>query len=199
MAQSRDVNDTTMYFVPVGPTVAFAAYDGYIWIAADDAALEAIIQGDSGGFSDDDDSVAAADLFDNDHVAAGFLSFTGQFGELVISSLDEGDAPGTEGLLRSLHNVSLEVGQNGDVMTADAGMYWDGDAAGSALADAFSIGFRNGIGSTNEESALEVEAAPPEQLRVGMRPGHVPTGQVPPSTPPSNTIAPSSDGKPPGR
>ena len=157
MAQTKDVDGTTMYFVPVGPTVAFAAHDGYLWIGADDAAIEAILLGDSASFADDENSAAAADLFDNDHVAASFLSFTGQFGELVIDQLDESDAPGTEDLLNSIHNLAYEVGQDGDVMTADVALYWDGDAAGGALAEAFSIGVRDGVSSGAEADIVEVE------------------------------------------
>lgn len=163
MVQAREVGGSTLYVVPAGPSVAFGVHGGYLWIGADDDAVEAIFNGESERFEDDEANASAADLFDNDHYGAAFVSFSGQFGELVLDELDEGEPEGTEELLQSLRAISYEVSRDGDVMVANARLDWDGSAAADALAQAFSQGFERGMGGDTEVNivAVEEEATPP--------------------------------------
>ncbi len=175
MAQVRELGDTNMYVVPAGPTVGIAAYDGYIWAAADADILAAIIGGDSTGFMDGSDYPVAAELFGNDHVGASFIDFSGQFGELIISEVDDGAAPGTRELLQSFQSFSYEADVDGTVLTADAVLHWDGEMA----ADAFVSSVQ---GSINDN--LDYEEPPTPAIEAIGAPD------------PGTGIAPAAGGKP---
>lgn len=185
MAEVREIGDTNMYVVPVGPTIGFAAYDGYIWVTADADALAAIIGGDSTGFSAGSDYPAAAELFGNDHVGASFVDFSGQFGELVLENVEEDDAPGASEFLQAIRSFSYEADVDGNVMTADAVLNWDGDAA----ANAFMIAVQSGIndGGSGQEQIIEVPAQAPEV---------VPAQPVAGGGKPDEEAAPAAGGKP---
>jgi hypothetical protein len=171
MATVREVGDTNMYVVPAGPTVGFAAYDGYVWIAADADALAAIIGGDSTGFTQGSDYAAASEVFGHDHVGGSFLDFTGQFGELVLSEMED-EEPGAREFLEAIQSFSYEADVDGNVMTADAVLNWNGES----VADAFMMAVESGI---NDEAPTQVNIEPPSQQVVPVNPANTVAPQQP--------------------
>lgn len=161
MAQVRELDNGTAYVIPLGPRGAFAAYDGYIWVTADDQALINIMEGESSSFADDDQD--AAGFFEREHHAGAYLRLDGTMGDIIVSDIDD---PYGLRFFESMRFLTYETSLDGSVVTANLGLNLDAEEATTALMAAF------GDGMFGRDEPGDV---PPEVIPADPTPPVVPT------------------------